>query len=64
MNTYLIGSRVYTEKSRMKCKGDNCGKLIAWAQNIEGLFHPFDFDTGHSHYETCVDAPKFRKGRR
>ena len=41
-----------------KCRG--CGERIRWGR-LGGKAHPYDLD-GTSHFDTCVNASKFRGG--
>lgn len=63
---FALGKHEYIERYCKTCSGATCSAWIAMAQDKNGNWHPFDTDTGHSHYSTCIDVAKFRqeKGRR
>lgn len=60
-SVFLIGDHEYFPIYYRKCSGSNCDAQIVMAEDAAGKWHPFDEDTGHSHYSTCPDAQKFRK---
>ena len=59
-DVYKLGSHEYREIYRRPCQGPTCGAEIVMANDELGKWHPFDPDTGHSHYSTCPDAQKYR----
>jgi len=42
------------------CASPKCGEAIYWVRTLSGRSMPVNPD-GTSHFNTCVDAPKFRK---
>lgn len=63
-DTYEIKETVYTEVYRKPCAGATCGTEIAMAVTESGKWHPFDPDTGDSHYSTCPGAQDFRPSQK
>jgi len=59
-DVYRIGeTHEYVEQYRKACKG--CGEAIVMAIDYNDRWHPFDPETGDSHYATCTHADLFRK---
>lgn len=56
--------REFVEQYQKECAASDCRKTIAMAQDEFGKWHPFDPDTGVSHYSTCVAAERFRNQAR
>lgn len=51
----------YEEVYTATCRGSDCDKTIAMAQEAGGgRWHPFDPETGESHFRTCPNAGDFR----
>lgn len=61
---FALGKHEYIERYCRTCFGATCSEWIAFAQDKDGNWHPFDTDTGHSHYSTCVDVDRFRDVRK
>lgn len=61
---FLIGDHEYFPAYTKSCDGSECRATIVMAKDVAGRYHPFDEDTGHSHYATCPDAQKFRKEKK
>jgi hypothetical protein len=53
----LVGARVDT------CKGPRCGQKVYWITTKGGKSMPISVD-GLPHWAACVDADKFKKGKR
>lgn len=61
---YTLGSvhpHEYVEVYQRKCAG--CDATIAMAMDHNERWHPFDPDTGVSHYSTCPEAARFRRDK-